>query len=262
MVDELLLSRVEDAGINASAPAEQLWIDGWLVRFSRGKAKRSRCVNALARGRLPLDRRLDLVAAVFAEAGLPMVVRITPFTEPPGLDDELARRGFGTLDDTSVMVCQRLPVGARGRDLPADLEWTGLDAARFAAAIGDLRGSPGEQQQAHARRLAQSPVRYHGYAIRRRSDGCVLACGQFAREGELVGLYDVFTHESARGQGWASLLCERLLCQAAAHGAKVAYLQVEAGNTPARRIYQRFGFSDTYAYHYRTAPLGSPAGVS
>ena len=50
-----LLSRIEDAGINASAPREQLWVDGWLVRFSPGKAKRARCVQAVAAGRLPLD---------------------------------------------------------------------------------------------------------------------------------------------------------------------------------------------------------------
>jgi hypothetical protein len=39
--DETLLRRVEDAGLNASAPPQQLWMHGWLVRFSPGKAKRA-----------------------------------------------------------------------------------------------------------------------------------------------------------------------------------------------------------------------------
>ena len=56
--DAALLSRVEDAGLNASAPPQQRWLDGWLVRFSPGKAKRARCVNAVAAGRLPLDEKL------------------------------------------------------------------------------------------------------------------------------------------------------------------------------------------------------------
>ena len=56
--DPALLSRIEDAGLNASAPPQQLWLDGWLVRFSPGKAKRARCVNAVALGRLPVDERL------------------------------------------------------------------------------------------------------------------------------------------------------------------------------------------------------------
>src|SRR4051794_16869004 len=56
--DPALLSRVEDAGLNASAPPQQRWVDGWLVRFSPGKAKRARCVNAVAAGRATLQERL------------------------------------------------------------------------------------------------------------------------------------------------------------------------------------------------------------
>jgi hypothetical protein len=57
---DILLSRIEDAGINASAPPQQRWLDGWLLRFSPGKAKRARCVQAVADGRLPLAERLRL----------------------------------------------------------------------------------------------------------------------------------------------------------------------------------------------------------
>src|SRR6185369_5608861 len=107
-----LLSRIEDAGLNASAPPQQRWIDGWLVRFSPGKAKRARCINAVAEGRLSLDERLALSEAVFREAGLPMFVRITPFSHPSGLDATLERRGLHRIDDTRVMVapiCPDLP---------------------------------------------------------------------------------------------------------------------------------------------------------
>ena len=31
--DAAWLARIEDAGINASAPREQRWVDGWLVRL-------------------------------------------------------------------------------------------------------------------------------------------------------------------------------------------------------------------------------------
>ncbi len=34
------------------------------------------------------------------------------------------------------------------------------------------------------------------------------------------------------------------------------YLQVEASNAPARRVYERLGFADAYAYHYRSPPAG------
>jgi ribosomal protein S18 acetylase RimI-like enzyme len=76
-------------------------------------------------------------------------------------------------------------------------------------------------------------------------------------EGEIAGLYDVFTAESARGHGHAERLCRHLLGHAARAGARVGYLQVDAGNDAARRIYHRLGFVDGYAYHYRTPPAGA-----
>jgi GNAT superfamily N-acetyltransferase len=56
--------------------------------------------------------------------------------------------------------------------------------------------------------------------LRRLDDGAVLACGQYAREGDLVGLYDVFTTgRQLRNQGLSRALCAELLRRAAAEGA-------------------------------------------
>jgi ribosomal protein S18 acetylase RimI-like enzyme len=255
-MDELTLSRVEDASLNASAPPQQRWLDGWLVRLSPGKAKRARCVNAVAPGRLPLHERLRLAALAFDDAGLPLVVRITRFTQPPDLDPQLAALGYTVLDDTRVMVRGGLRNASPQAPpaLPHGLVWARLPPERYAAEVGALRGSPLQQVHAHAQRLAHSPVPYAGHALCRQSDGAVLACGQYAREADLVGLYDIFTRPEARGQGLAMMLCERLLSLSAAEGAEVAYLQVEADNTAARRIYARLGFAEGYRYHYRLRP--------
>lgn len=252
-LDETLLSRVEDASLNASAPPQQFWLDGWIVRTSPGKARRARCINAVAPGRQPLQSKLVLAAALYAAAGLPMVMRITRYTLPADLDGQLAGLGWEALDETRVMVRAGLE-GLAPKPPPAGCVWVTLDAAEYAETVGLLRGSTAEQRRAHGERLAQSPVRYEGHALRRASDGQVLVCGQLAPEAELVGLYDVHTLESARGQGLAGLLCERLLALAAARGARLAYLQTEASNHAARQAYHRLGFADQYSYHYRQPP--------
>lgn len=245
-----LVSRIEDAGLNASAPPQQRWLDGWLLRLSPGKAKRARCINAVAEGRLPLAERLDLAAAAYREAGLPMFVRITPFTRPADLDAVLALGGYHAVDDTRVMVA---PDGAaRPVPVPAGLRLERLGAADFAEVVGLLRGSAPAQRLAHAERLALSPVPYEGWVLRRQADGAVAACGQFAREADLVGLYDVFTAPAHRGHGLAHCLCSQLLARAYALGARVAYLQTEGDNVAARAVYRRLGFADAFAYHYRT----------
>lgn len=256
LFDDALLSRLEDAGLNASAPPQQRWMDGWLLRFNPSKAKRARCINAVAAGRLPLDDKLKLAQAAYAEAGLPLVLRITRFTQPAQLDSQLAERGYSVLDDTRVMVCPALPGASSAAPvaLPEGLHWVPLAADAYAQAVGALRGSAAEQRSAHAQRLALSPVPYQGFAIQRASDGATLACGQFAREAELVGLYDVYTHPDARKQGLAQWLCERLLALAVQEGARTGYLQVEGDNVVARRIYSRLGFADGYSYHYRLPP--------
>ena len=259
-LSQTLLSRIEDAGINASAPPQQRWLDGWLLRYSGGKAKRARCVQAVADGLLPLADRLALCQAVLADAGLPMVVRITPFSQPAGLDATLAVWGWTLLDDTRVMVAPQCP--SRAEPLPSSVQLERLDHAAFAEAVGALRGSPAAQRQAQAERLALSPVPYQGWVLRStaatdQSQGQVLACAQTAAEADMVGLYDVFTHPQARGQGLARQLCQQLLARAHADGARMAYLQVEADNAPARAIYHRLGFDDVYAYHYRVPPAGA-----
>jgi ribosomal protein S18 acetylase RimI-like enzyme len=244
------LFRIEDAGLNASAPPEQRVLDGWLLRFNPGKAKRARCVNAIAAGRLPLEDKLALLQAFYRERDLPLYVRITPFSEPAGLDQRLAALGWATIDDTRVMVCPSLDALQRepwrdGEQLQA------VDSATYAQVVGELRGSPPSQRAAHALRLAQSPVPYRGFVLR-SPGGEVLACGQAAAEMDMVGLYDVFTAPPARSRGLARRLCADLLVQAREAGARVAYLQVESDNAPARSAYRRLGFADAYAYHYRS----------
>lgn len=247
--DATLLSRVEDAGLNASAPPQQRWLDGWLLRFSAGKAKRARCVNAVATGRLPLDTKLALSEQVFAEAGLPLIVRITPMTVPSGLDADLETRGLRRFDDTRVMVLADTAALSAPR-LPANVALHAIGLEPFAQRVGALRGSPLSQRQAHGQRLANAPVPFFAFEL--LVDGQLASCGQFAIEADLVGLYDIYTAEAARGRGHARLLCSHLLALARERGARHAYLQVEGDNAPARAIYHRLGFADAYTYHYRT----------
>lgn len=248
-IDPELLARIEDAGLNASAPPQQRWLDGWLLRFSPGKAKRARCVNAVAVGRRPLQWKLARCAELFDAVGLPLIVRITPFTLPGELDSHLAAHDLRRFDDTRVMVLTALDSLEAPR-VEAQHEVREIGSAPFAERVGAMRGSSLAERQAHAQRLANAPVPFTAFEL--LEDGEALACGQFALEGDLVGLYDVFTAPHARGRGLARRLCQHLLVAARKRGASIAYLQVDSGNVAARSVYSRLGFADGYSYHYRT----------
>jgi len=258
-VSRALIEQVERAGLRASQPPEQLDLDGWLLRRLPGKAKRARCVNALTEGKHSLDEKLAACARLYREAGLPLYVRLTPFSAPSALDAALHARGWRLHDPTRVLVHPAL-AQLPHIDAPADVVEQAAEASTYAAAVGALRGSSPGEIAAHALRLRASPAPYTGWiwreagAVPAASPGPVLACAQVARDGALAGLYDVFTAAPARGRGLATALCARVLRQAHAAGAGVGYLQVDAGNAAALKVYERLGFVDVYGYHYRLAP--------
>jgi ribosomal protein S18 acetylase RimI-like enzyme len=244
-----LRSRIEDAGLNASAPAQQRWIDGWLVRYSAGKAQRSRCIHALASGMASLDERLELCRALYAERHLPVIVRITPFTRPKTLDQDLAERGFRRQGESLVMALQDLSC-VPTRTPPPGVQVDAIDPGVYAHIVGEHRQTDMKGRLAHSKRLRMSPVPYEAMVLR-NEDGQVLAGAQAAREGALVGLYDVFTSVSQRNRGLARWLCGHLLLKARAVGAAIGYLQVDAANAPALAVYRGLGFTEAYRYHYR-----------
>lgn len=246
-----VLALIEDASLNATAPPQQRWLDGWLLRLSPGKAKRARCILALATGRLDLRTKLALAEAAYAEARLPLVFRLTPFSVPSRLDALLDGLGFERFDETAVMTSHGLDAANAALPSSTRLEPMGPDA--FAQLVGTWRGQDLAQRQAHAERLANAPVPFRAFVL--LHDGERVACGQFALENEIAGVFDVFTASPYRNRGHATTLCRHLLAQARQLGAKHAYLQVELDNHAALAVYQRLGFAQAYRYHYR-APGG------
>ena len=60
--------------------------------------------------------------------------------------------------------------------------------------------------------------------------------------------------KTAIAEGLARRIVLSALKWARLRGARQAWLQVEAANRPARRLYEAIGFSEVYRYHYRRPP--------
>jgi ribosomal protein S18 acetylase RimI-like enzyme len=237
--------RIEELGLNSSAPPAQLLYDGWLVRLSPGKAKRARSVNAVYGSTLPLDRKIAYCEALYEEANLPMLFRITPFSQPPDLERALDGRGYTRLETTAVEAAALETAPPDGGAQPMEL-------GAWIDAVAELRGSPLAHRDAHLARLERMPLRKCAVAM--RDDGRVVATGLAVIEDGVAGLFDIVTREDARRRGHARRVVATLLHMAHGLGARKAYLQVESNNMAARPLYRDFGFAESYQYWYRAHP--------
>jgi len=237
--------RLEELTLNSSTPPGQLLYDGWLLRFSPGKAKRARSVNAVYDSRLPFARKVAHCEAVYAERGLPAIFRLSGHSEA-GLDDFLASQGYGLFDRTDVRVAaiDTTRLAGPGVATPRLEEWFDM--------VGDLRGSPIAHRAAHLARLAALPLPTRPVAI--LEEGVPLATGLATLEDGHVGIFDVLTRESARRRGLGRAIVAALLRWGYGLGAGHAYLQVDEGNAAAIAMYDAFGFARAYGYWYRGRP--------
>jgi predicted GNAT family acetyltransferase len=82
-------------------------------------------------------------------------------------------------------------------------------------------------------------------------DGVVAGAALAIASDGWAGLTAVHTLPAQRRRGVARHLLRALADWALAQAARQLYLQVEADNTAARRLYGALGFAETYCYHYR-----------
>lgn len=243
------LARIEDATLTASQPREQAFYDGWLLRYANGKAKRARSVNLTGPGELPLDEKLAYCADFYARRGVPFILRLTPFSQPSGADQALAQAGYIAAEDTRVMV---LALSEANRVPAPQGTLVTLDRAEFGAALASLHGLDPQRAEVERDRYARSAL--DGIYLAVRAGERIIACGSAAIDGERAGIFGMVTAAECRGRGLATRILVELLHQARAQGCTTGYLQVDAGNAPARRAYSKFGFRDGYAYWYRFPP--------
>ncbi len=240
------LRRVEEVSLNALQTQRQLFYDGWLLRVSPGKARRARSVTAHFGSTLPLVQKIRYCERVYGERGLPTLFRITPFVQPPALPSVLATEGYTAFDTTLVQVASLMrppEVAVRG-----DLAIEAPDLAAFADAVAVLQGATPEQRDAYHERMLATPQAFR--ALLARDGTAVAGVGTVMLEDGLAGVFSMATAPGHRRQGVATALVARLLAWAWEHGARLAYLQVEANNAPAIAAYRKFGFATGYTYHY------------
>ncbi|TKG65264.1 GNAT family N-acetyltransferase [Prauserella endophytica] len=232
-------------------PAEQVERAGeWWLRHTPGASWWAGSVLPHGHpGADDLARRIARAERFYGERGVTTRFQIGPGACPDGLDAVLAERGYRRASPMSLRTAPvaRVLDGADG-PLRVHIENTPTPAwfAAWHAVHGD-GGDPRPDWDLLAR--LRQPSAYAAV-----TDGAeVIAVGRATADTGWAGLFGMATLPEARGKGAARAVLAGLARWAACQGASDLYLQVERDNGAAVRLYERAGFTEACAYHYRVA---------
>ena len=222
----------------------------WLLRSGGGFTGRANSALVVGDPGMPLPDAVDAVTRWYTDRGLRPCAQL-PGVQSRAADAAFAAAGWERDEDTLVLTA---PIGGPHRvDVPVDVRVDLAPTPDDAWLAGyRYRGGPLPPSAVpvltHAAdvvfasvRLAPEPAPVAAVARGVLTDGW-------------LGVTAVTVAEEHRRRGLATAVMAALQDWAAERGAHSVYLQVVAGNAPARALYRRAGFIEHHRYHYRRPP--------
>jgi ribosomal protein S18 acetylase RimI-like enzyme len=239
---------LEDIGADAWPAATTIRVEGWRLGLDRGVTRRANSVLPNDPVADP-DAMIDLIERRYRDHGLRPCFKMTAAAEPGDLDRRLERRGYRAEGHSLVLVADAAKVA-----LPSLPQITITLHDRPAGAWLDACWPPAEragERPALEQSAARVPApRAFGLA---RLEGAAAGAALAVAGSGWAGLTAVHTLPAQRRRGVAQSLLGALTAWAIGQDAAQLYLQVEADNAAARKLYTGLGFAEAYRYHYRAA---------
>ncbi len=248
MANEIKL--IEDLSLNAW-PSHQMQIyDSWILRFSYFYTHRTNSVEQLGPSTIPLDEKIAYCESIYRDWGTPCIFKINPFLVP-SFDAMLEKRHYEIEHTTEVMT---MTIPDQLTPVPdVDVRLDPVIHMEWINSLFDLK----EMTNKIHRQIVPSMYRAipkRTVAAHIEAEGRYVATGLGILDRDYIGIYAIHVDPAYRRRHFAEAICKSILIQGRKQGAKKAYLQVVAGNTPARTLYEQLGFSQLYTYWFRVSP--------
>jgi ribosomal protein S18 acetylase RimI-like enzyme len=248
LTDEALAWRVEAVCFNAFPSLKQAILDGWLLRFSKGVSRRANSANPLRADCVKTATVIEQIEALYRGQGQPAIFRVPSFLA--AIDEPLAASGYSREGETCVLYGE---MGVVSAIADSRVEVSSQPGTEWLAAMARLQGHSDAHRRVYRQivRAIALPAAFAGLRI----DGHLVALAYGTVGDGLLCYESVITDPGRRRQGLAWRIVASLAAWGRNHGARGVCLQVEAGNAPARALYDRFGLkTELYRYHYRRQP--------
>ncbi len=239
---------LELAAARAWPASNSVDVAGWRVRLSGGGTRRANSVLSLRFSGTDLETAISSVEAHYRAQKTRSYFQVSSVSAPENLDATLEARGY-TYEEPCLLMAKRLGPSAMPADVvvtdKATPAWLSiytetLDAARRDAAPSVLDAVP--DQRAFLLVMRQGKPLASALAVLSPDRIVLVEC--------------VATRVQARRSGGAQIVMDALEAWATQQGAHTSALQVVAGNTPARTLYERRAYAEVGRYHYRWRDVG------
>jgi ribosomal protein S18 acetylase RimI-like enzyme len=242
------VSRSLDERIADAWPAAETEEDGWRYRWTYGLTRRAN--SALARTTEQMHRRVARAEAFYRERGATPRVLVSSALCGEELLRLLTSRGFAPADRTLVMTARSSEViGATDAAWPCETS-PALSEDWFHAywRVEAQRGRTSHDAAVY-RDVLLAPTLPTVFAVVRVGTDPV-GSGQYVADDGWAGVQCMATHPAHRRRGVGEAVLSALAREAASAGLQDLYLAVMEDNSPARRLYERAGFSQIHEYCY------------
>lgn len=239
-----MIKLIEEISMNALPALQTLLYDGWIVRLSDSYSKRGNSVYALHPSKENIDSKIDRCEQIYTYNKKDTVFKISEDPISLELDLKLEKRRYAKAATTDVMFLDMIEDYNDEANVEVLLEMNEKWINNFTTL-----SKKNKQDSITVRRIKEnikSPV-----ICASIYDKKCIAVGLGVVERDFLGIYDVYVDESYRKQGFGKKIMKKLLYEGSKMGVKNSYLQVEASNEPAKKLYLNLGYKDIYKYWYR-----------
>lgn len=221
---------------------------GWLVRVSEGVTKRANSVMPISYRGANLEKDISIVYKLYKDNNLPLIFQIPDYFEPPNLVEYLQNSEFLITDETIVMSTEieqdNFSLDKDGFDVviehDVDVKW--YQALKRLADIDSskLEGFRKIISRTYNEKITCSVMKDN------HPVGIVLG----VIEKPYIGIFDLVVHLDYRRQGIGEFIMRIMMSYAQKSKLQTMYLQVEANNLPAVKLYKKLNFQERYRYRY------------
>jgi ribosomal protein S18 acetylase RimI-like enzyme len=238
--------RVEETCRKAWPALRQTTLDGWVLRFSEGLTRRANSANPLGAHYTNIDGLIARSEALYQRQGLPTIFRL-PSLLDDAVDRRLASLGYGRDGESCVLYGD---IGAVEAVADSEVRLLPHPTSEWFSAMAVLQRQSVKEAEIYRRVVDQITIPAAFAELMIDKEIVALALG--AIHGEILCYESVITDVRHMRRGYARRIISSLAAWAKDQRAQGACLEVEAGNAPARALYDAVGLKkELYQYHYR-----------